>query len=307
MRNNSSVFQFGLISDIHKDVIHDADGRLRTFIQSAQTNQVDFILQMGDFCIPIPENLPFLDIWYQFEGPKYHVLGNHDMDGDGHQKPDGAYAFTPEETMTFWGMPTRYYAFDHAGVHFIILDGNDKPVDPSGYYEYIAPDQIDWLKSDLTNTDLPVIIFCHQNLARQDGLVNQPEVHAVFDGANKQVGKSKIIACFTGHDHRDYVRQLDGIIYAQINSASYHWLGGDYICQRYSQKIDVQYPYIKYTLPYRNALYAIVTVNMAERFIKIEGIESEFVGPPPWELDDTPKNLDTESLNPAISGWQLSF
>jgi len=40
---------------------------------------VDFIVQLGDFCFPIPENEEILRIWNQFDGPKFHFLGNHDM------------------------------------------------------------------------------------------------------------------------------------------------------------------------------------------------------------------------------------
>ncbi len=34
--------------------------------------------------------------------------------------------FTREQTIEYWGMPTKYYSFDMKGYHFIILDGNDK-------------------------------------------------------------------------------------------------------------------------------------------------------------------------------------
>jgi predicted phosphodiesterase len=72
--------RFGVMTDVHFDVIDDAEDRLRHFIDEMNREKVDFIIQLGDFCFPLPENKPFLDIWQQFAGPKYHALGNHDMD-----------------------------------------------------------------------------------------------------------------------------------------------------------------------------------------------------------------------------------
>ncbi|HAA77829.1 TPA: hypothetical protein DCE37_22205, partial [Candidatus Latescibacteria bacterium] len=80
----SAKVRFGIVSDVHKDVMQEA--------------KPDFILQLGDFCTPIPQNLEFLTIWNRFSGPRYHVIGNHDMDGDREKGPDKKYDFTREQT-----------------------------------------------------------------------------------------------------------------------------------------------------------------------------------------------------------------
>ena len=72
--------RFGLIADIHPDVMPDGIERVRAFVAAMQRAKVDFILQLGDFCWPAPRNRPFLEAWNQFPGPRFHVLGNHDMD-----------------------------------------------------------------------------------------------------------------------------------------------------------------------------------------------------------------------------------
>lgn len=46
-----------------------------------QEAKVDLILQLGDFCVPAPRNQPFLDASNRLDGPRFHVFGNHDMDG----------------------------------------------------------------------------------------------------------------------------------------------------------------------------------------------------------------------------------
>ena len=154
----SRPLRFGVIADIHKDVMHDADERLRVFIEQMEREKVDFILQLGDFCVPKEENLGFLKIWNTFKGPKYHVLGNHDTDDNGQGST------TRERTMAYWGMPARFYSFDRGGVHFVVLDGNDRPADhKSGYPRFMASDQLEWLRKDLAATKKSTFIFVHQS------------------------------------------------------------------------------------------------------------------------------------------------
>ena len=105
--------KFGIITDVHKDLIPDADERLEKFIKEAVKRKVDFIIQLGDFCFAESKNLGFLGIWNSFKGPKYHVLGNHDMDRN--SKP---------EMLEFLGMPKTYYSYDIGGYHFVVLDAN---------------------------------------------------------------------------------------------------------------------------------------------------------------------------------------
>src|SRR5882762_7470703 len=63
--------RFGICADIHQDIMHDGEKRLQVFIDDMQKQNVDFIIQLGDFCRPYDKNLPFLKIWEQFPGPGY--------------------------------------------------------------------------------------------------------------------------------------------------------------------------------------------------------------------------------------------
>lgn len=275
----------GIVADVHKDIMHDANERLQTFMDRAVKRNPDFIIQMGDFCIPKPGNQTFVDIWNQFEGPRHHVLGNHDTDG----------GFSKDETMKFWGMPKQYYSFDAGDFHFVILDGNDKnPGEWQGYVRYINEDQQAWLRDDLARDDKPVFVFSHQSLENFEGVANQEEIRKILEEANEKAGFRKVIACFSGHHHIDYNTQINGIHYVQINSMSYQWLGGDYQKIRYSEEVDEQYPWIKYTVPYRDPLFAFMTIS-PKGVLKIEGVKSEFVGPSPDELGypEQPENNRT--------------
>jgi 3',5'-cyclic AMP phosphodiesterase CpdA len=290
---------FGLIADVHQDIVHDGERRLRAFIDAMNEREVDFIVQLGDFCLPHKRNKTFLDIFNAFDGPRYHVLGNHDMDE----------GFKRDQTMAFWDMPARYYSFDRGGVHFIVLDGNDTGGHSKGYARFMAEDQIKWLKDDLAAAKLPIVIFSHQPLdgRTESGVENHAAVRAVLEKANENAGLNKVIACISGHLHRDYIQTIKDIHYAQINSSSYHWLGADYARERYGREIHAAHPYIKFTLPYKEPIWAVVTVDHDRGVMQIEGRKSEFVGPTPWEPDEDRDAFDKDTIRPAMSDRQWSL
>ena len=121
-RKPTKKVSFGIITDVHTDVMHDGDYRLRTFLNATKNKELDFIIQLGDFCQPKETNKGFLGIFDSHPGDKYHVIGNHDFDLD-----DGSA--TLDVVLKFYGLNRSYYSFDSSGFHFIILDGNEKNPD----------------------------------------------------------------------------------------------------------------------------------------------------------------------------------
>ena len=47
-----SNVKFGIFTDLHLDIMHDGRIRLDTFIEQMKKEDVDFIIQLGDFCYP---------------------------------------------------------------------------------------------------------------------------------------------------------------------------------------------------------------------------------------------------------------
>ncbi len=276
--------RFGVIADLHQDIMHDGPERLQAFIDRMKVADVDFIIQLGDFCFPIPENEVILRIWNLFEGPKFHVLGNHDMDRN-----------DKLEIQNYLGMPNHYYSFDAGTYHFVVLDANyykheDQYVDYNNgnYYAhgeqlpYIPDEQLQWLIDDLSRTDRHTIIFSHQSLHNPtDGVRNRDDVHAALVAANQAAEFPKVIACFNGHNHIDAAITRDGIHYIEVNSTSNQWLGEGYEYDQYEASIRSRRPAMKYVAMYADPLY--MTVTIAPNMIQIEGIQSEFVGPAPRE------------------------
>lgn len=277
----AQTIKFAVTADIHQDIMHDASDRLTVFLDAARENRVDFVIELGDFCQAKDANIPFRNIWDSYEGEKYNVIGNHEMDGN-----------SKADHIKFMGMPSRYYSFDKGDIHFIVLDPNivvkdGKYIDPYGaglgYGKLIDPKQIEWLKKELRSTQKRVVIFSHQSLEHVNVVTNGAQIRKIFEDENKRAGYLKVIAAFSGHCHTSYLKEINGISYIQINSASNLWVGGDYIYDgRYSKEIDEKHPWLKYTIPYRDALYSIVTIGKSK--IKIKGAKSEFVSPTPDDM-----------------------
>jgi hypothetical protein len=46
------VTRFGVISDVHQDIIPDAADRITAFVAAMTKARADFVVELGDFCIP---------------------------------------------------------------------------------------------------------------------------------------------------------------------------------------------------------------------------------------------------------------
>jgi hypothetical protein len=295
IRTEESV-RFGICADVHKDVIHDADRRLGLFIGEMNRRDVDFIVQLGDFCQPIEKNKGFLEIWDSFKGAGYHVLGNHEMDG----------GFTREQTVKFLQSGGKYYSFDMKGYHFVVLDGNDRHEGAAGGYpRYIGPEQAAWLKKDLSETEKQTFVFSHQSIENPGGIENGAEIRRIFEEANSEAGFRKVAASFSGHHHTDFHKEIGGVHYIQINSMSYQWVGGNYRYARFSEEVEKSYPWVSYTVPYKEPLYAVVTVS-GEGVLEIEGTKTEYIRPSPEELG-CPEQPEGSKYSTEISNRLLKY
>ena len=290
--------RLAIIADLHHDVMHDAPARLEAFLAQAKEWKADAVMEMGDFCVPKPANRPLADRFESFPGPRFHILGNHDMD-EGHKR---------EEVVAFHKMPGRYYAFDLKGIHGIVLDGNDRPADhKSGYPSFIAQDQIDWLRADLERATTPVFVFSHQSLERPNCIRSQAEVRAVIEAAKRPDGTRKVAACLNGHFHLDHARDINGIPYIHVNSASYYWVGSEFARDRYGSEIDNSHPNIRSTAPYREPLFTLLEIDLTKKKFSLTGRDSSWVGPSPQEIGRKYEGIDASWVAPRQSPRQGTF
>lgn len=224
--------RIGVISDLHHLQFGVPEvARLTAFMDAVMKEQPDFIIQCGDFCRP-KQSEAIMSQWNRFTGPKYHVLGNHDMD-----------VCDKATIMQLWGMEKPYYSFDQGRYHFVVMDRNflrreDKTLEdynnsnwgplPAPMRSFTDQPQLDWLKQDLATAKYPVIVFMHQPVFLSDffqELGNADEILAIFDEANlaaKNTGsRARVSAVFMGHDHDDRYGERNGVHYFLLNSASY--------------------------------------------------------------------------------------
>ncbi len=293
-----SKLRFGVITDVHQDVMHDGVERITSFVSAMKDQNVDFVLQLGDFCQPKSGNDAFMEAWRRFDGPRYHVIGNHDMDG----------GFSREQVVKYYGMSARYYSFDVKGLHCIVLDGNDPGGTSGGYARFVAEDQLDWLRADLEANPRPTLVFVHQPLDSSDGVDNRAEVRAILDAAGRQDGHPGVIGVFSGHSHVDYSRLLNGIYYTLINSASYVWVGGDHQHESYDPKVHEEHKWIGHTCPYQEPLWAVVTIDKVAGAMDVDGTSTKWVGPDPIACGADPKagywGWAPPFAAPRVSSWR---
>ena len=275
--------RFAIVSDLHAPDIPDGLERMQTVVEAANRENVDFLIQLGDFIRLDSADIPYRKVWDEFKGEKYHVLGNHDLD-----------RYTKEEYVAGLNMPGRYYSFDKGDFHFIVLDGNNlydgkeyKPYARANYYvdskmrAFMDPEQMEWLKKDLAATDKRCIIFSHQSI--DTSMNNGSEVRSILEEENRRSGFQKVALAFSGHDHSNYTKEINGITYVQINSASYVWIEQPSMTEkRYPQEINERYSLLSRSITYDKALYGIVTLT--GEGAEMKGTKGNFMPPTPKEV-----------------------
>lgn len=220
------VLRFGLVTDVHYADIGPPEGplanryyresltKLKECIDRMNEENVAFICETGDFkdqTRPPEESstLGFLravnDTYKGFQGPRYYVLGNHDLD-----------SISKEQFMSITGAPAGYHSFDAGGFHFVILDAcfdsESKDYDHGNYGwmdTNIPQVELDWLAEELAAAEGPVIAFVHQRLDGEGPafVENAAAVREVMEKSGR------VHTVFQGHDHAGDHRSMGGIHY----------------------------------------------------------------------------------------------
>ena len=287
--------RFGLIADLHQDLIHDARERLESFIYESKEQSVDTVIQLGDFATPVAKNQHIIDAFNASHPTALHVIGNHDTDG----------GRTSEQVVATWGMKSRFYSTEVRGIKLIVLDGNDRPAGHrSGYPAHIAENQIEWLTGELQHGG-PMIVLCHQPLAGPSSVDNASVIQGLLTAAS-----DRILVAINGHTHIDELLELGGVHYWHVNSAAYYWVGNQFSHTSYPPEVHAKFPAQSSTCPYQNGLFSFLEVNLRSGKIAITGRESTWVGSSPAELG-VPQTTQLESgkqIIPAIRArsWERS-
>jgi predicted MPP superfamily phosphohydrolase len=224
--------RFGIVTDSHYADTDTRDNRfyresaekLTECIELMNRQKVDFLVELGDFKDqddPAVEertisHLRAIErVFRRFQGPKYHVIGNHDIDSISKEQ------FLEYITNTNIRAGSAYYSFNSRGVHYVILDANyreDETAYDHGNFTWtdthIPNVQLEWLRRDLAAASLPVILFIHQLLDGEGGLYvdNAREVRSILQASGK------VLAVFQGHKHVGDYNIIDRIHYYTLKA-----------------------------------------------------------------------------------------
>ncbi len=286
--------KLGMIADLHQDLMHDGPVRLKAFLDAMKKEKPDALLQLGDFAYPSKKNAVVTESFAKAHPKALHVIGNHEI--------DGGHSF--DQVAKLWGMKGRYYTENINGLDLIVLDANEKPQNhKGGYPEYIGNKQLEWLEKQLKTLKGPILVVSHQPLAGPGSIDNAGEVQALLNAA-----AGKVLLAVNGHTHIDHVAQVGKLSYLHVNSASYKWVGVSHRNKSYPPEVHSKFRWIEYTCPYRDSLFATLTVDPAKGLIQLKGRESQWVGKSPSQLATPTKYglTNGKEICPKIRSRQLS-
>jgi predicted phosphodiesterase len=230
--HRTGTVRFGIVTDCHyadADTVgtryyrHSLD-KLAECVEAMNAQKVDFLVELGDFkdqdSPPVEQKtISYLraveSVFRGFDGPTYHVLGNHDADSL------SKVQFLANIENTGIDPGRSYYSFDFNGVHFIVLDDNYKS-DGADYghgdFDWtdanIPPAELQWLRQDIAASRGAIIVLIHQLL---DGtgshyVKNADEVRQILEQSGR------VLAVFQGHYHDGGYSLIEGIHYYTLKA-----------------------------------------------------------------------------------------
>lgn len=267
----SRPIRLGVIADLHVDLIPDGAERLDSFLDEMTKNKPDALIQMGDFAFAKESNQKIVDRFNKAHETALHVIGNHDTDG----------GLSMEHVLKSWGMKGPYFHHIVEGLHLVVLNANEKGSvkHKGGYPKFIGKSQVAWLEKTLSSLEGPVVIISHQPIAGPYAIDNAAEIQKILSKHS-----DKVVLAMNGHTHIDLLTEIGGLPYLHINSASYNWLGPKYAHESYPAEVHAKHSALKYTSPYREALFTTLTFDPKNRQIIVEKRVTQWVGKSPKEL-----------------------
>jgi len=224
--------RFGIVTDCHyadgdtagTRFYRESLGKLNECVDLMNSEKVEFLIELGDFKDqdkpPVErETLSYLEaiekVFGEFYGPRYHVLGNHDIDSISKKQ------FLSRVENTGIDTGRSYYSFDVNRLHCVVLDANyrtDGADYDHGDFDWtdanVPTAELTWLTQDLIAANGPVILFTHQLLDGTGSVYvkNAEEVRQILEGSGK------VLAVFQGHHHTGSYNKIEKIHYYTLKA-----------------------------------------------------------------------------------------
>ncbi len=237
--------RFGLVADSHyadrpprgTRYYRQSLEKMRQFVEVMNRESVNFVVHLGDFKDEDenkrPEDtLKFLTAieteYAEFHGPRYHCVGNHDVDSITKKQ------FLQGIENTGIDRDQPYYSFKSEGFHCIVLDANYYDDGRDHFYKYpidfqnthFPNKEIQWLRQDLIqNKNTPTIVFCHHPLFHFIREEKQFHVNGFEKVQELLRDHGLVTAVFQGHVHEERVQVIHGTHYiTQLGMVDYRGL-----------------------------------------------------------------------------------
>jgi len=223
----AAAVRFGLATDSHyadteargSRPYRESLDKMRAAVAKLSGERLDFLVELGDFKDQDEPSdgtrtLGYLQaiesVFSEFRGPRYHVLGNHDLDSISKDQ------FLGVVTNTNVPKDRSYYDFAAKGVRFFVLDAAFKsdgaPYD-RGNFEWadanVPADELDWLAKALAASPDPAVVFVHQQLDGEGAyfVKNAASVRKILEDSGR------VLAVFQSHRHEGMFHYINGIPY----------------------------------------------------------------------------------------------
>ena len=259
IRPRHRVLRVAHLTDPHVFGERGAEAGVAEALRHAQAAKPDFIFFGGDLIMDAlgkekDAAIAEFALWErvvaaELRTPHHVCLGNHDVWG--WKLRDDAAAAAATDPLFGKGLALerlalrdRYYSFNQAGWHFIVLDSTQRVDDPAiGYTARLDEAQFEWLVRDLAATPaaVPICVLSHIPIL---------SACAFLDGENEKTGNwqvpgqwmhldvrrlktlfrqhPNVKACLSGHIHlADEVSYL-GVRYFCNGAVSGGWWKGPY-------------------------------------------------------------------------------
>lgn len=214
--------------NIKRKLTNYAEKIMDLLIKKINEEMPDLCICLGDLIQDVAnyeiDKNNFTYMWNKLKGinvPFYSVLGNHDLRSMNSRKE-------LEKIMKY---ENATFSVDLCGYHFIILSTDireDFMKKDGGIFkaQCMNKEEIEWLKKDLEENNLPCIIFTHFGLAEDKQIGNYwfekiPEKGLMSNRKEVKdiIKKDKnIIAIFSGHQHWTKQIQEDDKMYYLLGS-----------------------------------------------------------------------------------------
>jgi Icc protein len=193
------------LTDVHMVPDKGPEKRFAQALEHAQHMGADLIINGGDAIMDASKTeMRLVDAaWSSYHRilkqhnslPVLNVLGNHDVFG---WATEDRRIESKADALQRIGLDRGYYSTEKGGWKLIVLDSiSYAPNRSTGYEALLGLEQLNWLKTELEATDLPVCVVSHIPII---------SACAFFDGQNEKTGNWTVPGEWMHLDARSFKR-----------------------------------------------------------------------------------------------------